>query len=123
MTHIVFVVMLRKPFQHLFKLVFERKGRRPSEISEDGRLRPTEISVGRHTSTARLVPALVWQIIDHCLACWEDEDLSSSLPLGHGGQYLYAGNGPKSNHSFIDLHCGGLQRGQALVSTSGRRTL
>ena len=65
MTHIVFVVMLRKPFQHLFKLVFERKGRRPSEISEDGRLRPTKISVVRHichTSTARLVLALVWQI-------------------------------------------------------------
>ena len=35
----------------------------------------------------------------------------SSLPLGHGGQYLCAGNGPKNNHNFVNLHCGGLQQG------------
>ena len=35
----------------------------------------------------------------------------SSLPLGNGGQYLYAGKGPKSNHNFVNLQCGGIQRG------------
>ena len=32
------------------------------------------------------------------------------MPLGHGGHYLYEGDGPKSNHNFVNLHCGGLER-------------
>ena len=34
----------------------------------------------------------------------------SSLPLGHGGKYLYGGNGPKSDRNLVNLHCGGLQQ-------------
>ena len=49
--------------------------------------------------------------VDQCLASWEDEDLSSSLPLGHGGQYLYVRNWPKSYHNFVNLHCRGLLGG------------
>ena len=36
--------------------------------------------------------------------------MSSSLPLGHGGQYLYAENGPKSSCYSVNLHHGGLQQ-------------
>ena len=49
-------------------------------------------------------------LLDHFLACWEEE-LPHSLPLGHGGHYLYVGIGLKSSRYSVNLHSGGLQRG------------
>ena len=45
--------------------------------------------------------------LDHFLAYW-DEELPPSLPLGHGGHYLYVGSGPRSSCYSVYLHCGGL---------------
>ena len=46
--------------------------------------------------------------LDHFPACWEEEELQHSLPLGHGGHYLYEDTGPKSSRYSVNLYSGGL---------------
>ena len=56
------------------------------------------------------LPSLAHLHLDHCLA-WGEEELPPSLPLGHGGDCLWAGTGPSNYHKLTNFHSRYLQQG------------
>jgi hypothetical protein len=48
--------------------------------------------------------------VDHCLA-WGEEELAPSLPLGQGGDCLWAGTGPSNYHDLTNFYSRCLQQG------------